>query len=330
MTRYMQQEEKELIIKLHLEGKFTTEISKEINRSQTTVERFLKREGYKLHKKGTLTEEDENLIIEEYKKGKTCKDIYEENFKKVFTSSSMIERVVRKHGISKGKYVKPVILKENYFETIDGEMKAYWLGMLLADGSVIKKSENSFVIKLELKNEDRYILEKFAKDIETDLKVKDYKYEYKNRSTKHNAIIQVHSKKMAQDLSKYGIVPQKTYKQNKLPNIPKEYMNHFIRGYFDGDGGISLIKPKDQHLHRANIMFCADETLANEIKELLFNEVEIMSSIINMNKYGNDIYNVRFGKNEYIYKFYDYIYNNATFYMKRKKEKFEKFIQERM
>ena len=31
MTRYMQQEEKELIIKLHLEGKFTTEIAKECN-----------------------------------------------------------------------------------------------------------------------------------------------------------------------------------------------------------------------------------------------------------------------------------------------------------
>lgn len=330
MGRYMQQKEKELIIRLHLEGKFTTEIAKEINRSQSAIERFLKREGYTLHKRGMLTENDEIFIIEEYKKGKTCQDIYEENFKEYFTSSSMIEKVVRRNGISKGRYVKPIVLNENYFETIDNEMKAYWLGMLLADGSVIKRSDNSFVIKLELKNEDRYILERFVKDIDTDLKVKDYKYEYKNRSSKHNAIIQVHSIKMAQDLSKYGVVPQKTYKQSKLPNIPKEYMNHFIRGYFDGDGSISLIKPKDQHIHRAKIMFCADETLANEIKELLFNEVGIISVIINMKKYGHNIYNVRFGKNEYVYKFYDYIYNNAIFYMKRKRENFEKFIQERM
>lgn len=330
MTRYMQQEEKELIIKLHLEGKFTTEIAKRINRSQSSIERFLKKEGYELHKKGKLTEKDKTLIIEEYKKGKTCKDIYEEYFKEDFTSSAMIERIVRNSGVSKGRYIKPVVLNERYFETIDNEMKAYWLGMLLADGSVIKKSENSFVIKLELKNQDKYILEEFAKDIGTDLEVKDYKYEYKNRSTKHNAVIQVHSKKMAQDLSVYGIVPQKTYKQNKIPNIPKEYLNHFIRGYFDGDGGISLIKPKDQNIHRAKIMFCADETLANELKELLFEEVDIESVIINMKEYGHNIYNVRFGKNEYVYRFYDYIYNNATFYMERKKEKFEKFIQERM
>ena len=31
-----------------------------------------------------------------------------------------------------------------------------------------------------------------------------------------------------------------------------------------------------------------------------------------------------------IYKFYEYIYCNATFYMKRKKDKFDKFIKERM
>lgn len=330
MSRYMNKEEKDFIIKLHLEGKFTTEIAKEINRSQTTVERFLKKEGYELHKKGVLTKKDEEFIIKEYKNGKTCVDIYNENFKDIFKSSAMIERVVRKYGISKGRYVKPVILNENYFETIDSEMKSYWLGMLMADGSVIKKSENSFVVKLELKVEDKYVLEKFAEDIETDVKVKDYKYKYKNRSDKHNAVIQIHSKKIAEDLSKYGIVPQKTHKQNKLPNIPKKYMSHFIRGYFDGDGGISLVKPKDQNIHRASIMFCADETLANEIQKLLLEDVDINSSIIDMKKYGHNIYNVRFSKNEYVYKFYDYIYCNATFYMERKKEKFDKFIKERM
>ena len=330
MSKRMTENEKELIIKLHLEGKYTTEIAKEINRSQTTIERFLKREGYKLHKRGVLTKEDEEFIINEYKNGKTCVDIYNNNFKEIFTSSAMIERVVKRHGISRGRYVKPVTLNEDYFEVIDSEKKAYWLGMLMADGCVIKKSENSYAIKLELKVEDKYILEEFAKDVETDLIVKDYEYEYKNRANKHNAIIQLHSKKMAEDLSKYGIIPNKTYTQNKLPNIPLEYMCHYIRGYFDGDGGISLIKPKDQNIHRAKVMFCADKTLAQEIQDLLLKRIGIQSYIVDMNKYGNNIYNVRFDRNEYIYKFYEYIYCNATFYMKRKKDKFDKFIKERM
>ena len=151
---------------------------------------------------------------------------------------------------------------------------------------------NQFIYWIErMYDTDKYILEEFAKDVETDLIVKNYEYEYKNRANKHNAIIQLYSKKMAEDLSKYGIIPNKTYTQNKLPNIPLEYMCHYIRGYFDGDGGISLIKPKDQNIHRAKVVFCADKTLAQEIQDLLLKRIGIQSYIVDMNKYGNNIYN---------------------------------------
>lgn len=329
MGRYLDNLEKQLIIKLHSEGKFTTEIAEMIGRSQSSVERFLKRSGYKLHKKGILTQKDKELIIEEYKNGKTCVDIYEEYFKTYFASSTMIERVVKSAGISKGKYIKPVALNENYFETIDNERKAYWLGMLLADGSVIKRSNNSYRIKLELKVEDKYIIEEFAKDIESDLKVKDYKYKYKDGKVKHNAMFTVASTKMANDLSKYGIVPKKTFKDNHIPNVPDEHLNHFIRGYFDGDGGITLVKPKDQNIHRATISFCADKTLSNELENFLLNKLNIISKTTDMKKYGHNILSVRFGRNEYIERFYNYIYKDATIYLQRKKEKFEKFFEER-
>lgn len=329
MGRYLDDLEKQLIIKLHLEGKFTTEISERIGRSQSSVERFLKKSGYKLHKRGVLTQNDKELIVKEYKNGKTCVDIYEEHFKTYFASSSMIERVIRGAGISRGKYVKPVVLNEDYFEKIDNERKAYWLGMLLADGSIIKKSDNSYRIKLELKVEDKYIIEEFTKDIESDLKVRDYKYEYKDRKAKHNAMLSVASTKMAHDLSRYGIVPKKTLKNNSIPNIPDEYLHHFIRGYFDGDGGITLIKPKDQNIHRAKISFCADKKLSSELENLLLNKLNITSKTIDMKKYGHNILSVRFGKNEDIKRFYNYIYKDATIYLKRKKEKFDKFFEER-
>lgn len=46
---------------------------------------------------------------------------------------------------------------------------------------------------------------------------------------KHNTYISFHSKKIFYDLEKYGVVPNKTFKLNKLPNIPLQYMHHFIR-----------------------------------------------------------------------------------------------------
>lgn len=46
---------------------------------------------------------------------------------------------------------------------------------------------------------------------------------------------------MFDDLSKYGIIPQKTYKTEHLPLdlIPIEYQSCFLLGMFDGDGCIT-------------------------------------------------------------------------------------------
>ena len=239
--RYMQQEEKDLIIKLHLKGKFTTEISKIVGRSQTGIERFLKREGYSMNNTSKISEDDKMFIAEMYQNGMTCVDIYNMYFKDVYKSSAAIEKYIRKCGLSRGRYVKPVIVNHDYFETIDCERKAYWLGMLMADGNIIYKSENCKIVSLHLNTNDKYIVEEFAKDIETDLTVKDYTYEYGDRKIKHDSILRIHSTKMADDLAKHNVMPRKSYKQFGLPSINNDYMRHFIRGLFDGDGSISLI-----------------------------------------------------------------------------------------
>jgi hypothetical protein len=45
---------------------------------------------------------------------------------------------------------------------------------------------------------------------------------------------------MAEDLSKYGVVPRKSY-YTYLPKIDDKYMNHLIRGILDGDGSIRAV-----------------------------------------------------------------------------------------
>ena len=47
---------------------------------------------------------------------------------------------------------------------------------------------------------------------------------------------------MFEDLANYGIVPNKTYITNKLylEKIPEQFQRAYIRGLFDGDGGISF------------------------------------------------------------------------------------------
>ena len=55
-------------------------------------------------------------------------------------------------------------------------------------------------------------------------------------------ISQICSQKMFEDLANYGIVPNKTHVINKLylEKIPEQFQRAYIRGLFDGDGGISF------------------------------------------------------------------------------------------
>lgn len=59
-------------------------------------------------------------------------------------------------------------LKENYFSNIDTPNKAYFLGLLFADGSVSKDNIREAMIKIQLLNEDRQLLEKFKLEIVSD------------------------------------------------------------------------------------------------------------------------------------------------------------------
>ena len=127
-----------------------------------------------------------------------------------------------------------IFINDNYFEVIDTEHKAYWLGFLYADGYISETKNN---IELSLKESDLEHLKLFQKDLES-------KHELKKK-IKDNCYISYrlsfNSKKMKQDLIKKGCIPNKSLVL-KFPNIeqvPQELIPHFIRGYFDGDGCIT-------------------------------------------------------------------------------------------
>ncbi|MBO5131107.1 MAG: LAGLIDADG family homing endonuclease, partial [Romboutsia sp.] len=96
--------------------------------------------------------------------------------------------------------------------------------------------------------------------------------------------------------------------------------NHFIRGYFDGDGSLVLSK------NSINFKFCGT-------KEFLEALVDIFNSISNY-KYKKRLYKRRNDdKNNYYISYggriktlniMDYLYNNCNIYLERKYEKYER------
>ena len=58
-------------------------------------------------------------------------------------------------------------------------------------------------------------------------------------------MIRLTSKELVNDLIRIGCVPNKTFKI-QFPKIDENLYNHFMIGYFDDDGSISIIKKNNQ------------------------------------------------------------------------------------
>lgn len=86
------------------------------------------------------------------------------------------EQKVSQENLYKSKYGK-YFVNQNYFEKIDTEWKAYWLGFLYADGTNRihkneKKNKMEYVVKIGLSSVDINHLYKFRKSLQNDSPIK--------------------------------------------------------------------------------------------------------------------------------------------------------------
>jgi hypothetical protein len=135
---------------------------------------------------------------------------------------------------------------ENYFEIIDSENKAYFLGFIFADGSINIRPRKNTVEKsfrINLAEIDKHILEFFKKELGHSANLhfipgkKFISPENKKTYTRQNQFaLYISSTVFVDHLLNLGLGHRKTYMELSIPNIPDELMPHFIRGYFDGDG----------------------------------------------------------------------------------------------
>jgi len=201
-------------------------------------------------------------------------------------------------------------LNNNYFENIDTEKKAYFLGLITADGCIFK---NSLIIYLQ--EEDGYILEELIKELNYG------KVNFKkrvNERCKNQKYVQITSKKLIQDLKKYGIIPNKSHK-TYFPEISEKFYSHFIRGVFDGDGSISC--PKNKSNFTFNI--CGNYELISGIQKILVEKCKLNFTKLSVPKKSCPNINVViYGGNRQCLKIKNFLYENANIFLTRKQIKF--------
>ena len=197
----------------------------------------------------------------------------------------------------------------DYFETIDTEEKAYWLGFIYADGN-INKAESTLRINLQGKNNTH--LSKFNKCIGGNFQVKVFEERHGDKFYSMCQIM-VYSTKMVHDLMDKGIVPHKS-NIIEFPELQNDLVRHFIRGYFDGDGSLCERKHKKRLSDLACSFTCGSFKFLEQLREILFKN-NIKSYFVQGGE--NKAYLSLAGlSNPDI--FLHYIYDDATIYLDRK------------
>ncbi len=199
----------------------------------------------------------------------------------------------------------------NYFDNIDTEEKAYFLGFLYADGNV-HGDKNRVSLKLHKKDEE--ILIAFSKLIYESYTIRrDGKY----------VEFAFYNNKMVQDIIKAGCMPNKTFKI-KFPSngiVPNRLLHHFIRGYFDGDGSVGKFysKKDNKRVNFSNV--CGTKHFCKGLLEILRAFNPFMGGRID-DQSNDNICVLRFSSNN-VLRFYLYLYQDAHIFLNRKHEKFK-------
>lgn len=213
-------------------------------------------------------------------------------------------------------------VNKSFFKKWTSNM-AYILGFIFADGNITCTKRGTWYWSLQIT--DIEILKKIKKDIGS-----SHIISKKKSKQKHKQIyrLQIGSKEMCDDLIFLGLIERKS-KIMLFPEIPKKYFSDFLRGYFDGDGGVWVgLKNKKQNNKNyiiSTFFTSGSEDFLISLKKILFSSGVLGGCLVKKER-GFDLkYSI---KNSL--KLYKIMYNSkCDLFLKRKREKFENYISMR-
>lgn len=289
------------------------ELSKHLNREPSAIQ--TKACKLKITNNGVWSDEEIEYLKNNYQT-KTYKEISKELHGR---TKAAIDLKINKLGLHKSKYT----YNHDFFENIDSEEKAYWLGFFYADGCVsINKKNNSGECCIKLYKCDYRHLQKFNKSLNGNIPISfNTRICSFNNKPQESCSVRCYSFKMANDLISHGCIPNKTF-YITVPNIDKSLMNHFIRGFFDGDGCICTDSNKRKTL---GINLCsASEVFLIDIRKHLYS-VGINSYITD--EKGKTTFRLYIKGINNVDNMWNYMFNNASVFLDRKYIKKQKLYK---
>ena len=210
--------------------------------------------------------------------------------------------------INKNRHNAIYKIQSDFFNKIDTEEKAYFLGLLLADGHLTDTNH------LMLTMSDIDIMLKYKKALNTDHKITIDRY--------GNYQLNVCCKEIGDALRNAGFNRHKSYDfdiSSTLAVVPDHLLHHFVRGMFDGDGSIRIYK----YDYVKNPQFHFGYTGLKNVVDFVYNYLGLHTKIV---KESDLTYTCVTSCRQTIREIYDKLYKDATIYIVRKRYTFLQII----
>lgn len=222
-------------------------------------------------------------------------------------------------------------VRHSFFSNIETEIQAYLLGFYAADGNINEKRKT---FRIELQKGDVEIIQLYKDFIGIDSRM----YTTKERTfigpkdaqicAHGNIGIDINSTQICNDLVKLGIGYSKSYKELHIPNMPKDLIRHFIRGYFDGDGSFTygVYKEKSKPNPYLKVRWDIESKTISLLQEfqMFLLENSINTNIIHIKR--DDMWRLNTASKKECKKIYTLLYNDSNFYLSRKYNKFNHYV----
>lgn len=225
-------------------------------------------------------------------------------------------------------------VNHEYFENIDSENKAYFLGLLYADGCIYQpKGNRQLTTTIALQEGDEEVLKVFSKEVAGGQGKMFNSPSIAKNNWKKKFVVKIASNCIGNSLINLGCGIRKSSEGMKFPIIDEKYYFHFIRGFLDGDGSV-LVQKVNYRYKRKTSWFLKNAYTENYKLRIAFSSTDrqFLLKIADILEIKNPYIKEKL-RTKIVYTFWieriddttrvlNSLYKDATIFLKRKHDKF--------
>jgi hypothetical protein len=221
----------------------------------------------------------------------------------------------------------------NSFFTEWNELSCYIFGFWMADGCIfLSKTRDKYYKRFNIVNTDKQIMNEIGLILDHKPILANANLKKRKKHHKLSYVIQINSDHMFDFCFNIINSVNKSSKENQIPEIPDNLFHHFIRGLFDGDGSIHIKRYKTRHgklIDALQTSFTAGKDTGDfleNLKKKITTFIPVGDKKISVGRTNKSL---RFNQYDSML-LCQWMYQNATLYMYRKKNIWDSTDKERL